>query len=138
MVEVKLSTTVPLNGLYNFAQGGVVLYKDDSNYIKLVSVAINATRQIEFAKQFDPGGGPQYGSTLLASPADTTYLRIAKRTLPDGQETYTAYSSHDGAAWERGGTWMHALGSGTRIGLVSMSGAGFATLFDYVRVYQLN
>jgi arabinan endo-1,5-alpha-L-arabinosidase len=138
VVEVKLSTTVPLNGRYNFAQGGVVLYKDDSNYIKVVTVAISDTRQIEFAKQYDPGGGAQYGSTFLASPADATYFRIAKRTLASGVETYTAYSSHDGVAWERGGAWTHALGSGAKIGLISMSGAGFATYFDYVRVYGLN
>ncbi len=138
LIEVKLATTVPLSGSYNFAQGGLVVYKDDGNYVKLVSVAINATRQIEFAKQFDLGAGPRYGSTWLASPADETYLRIAKRTLASGVETYTSYSSHDGVAWERGGTWTHSLGPGARIGLVSMSGAGFATYFDYVRVYGLN
>ncbi len=138
MVEVKLATTVPLTGRYNFAQGGLVIYKDDSNYVKLVSAAINDTRQIEFAKQYDPGGGAQYGSTWLASPADATYLRLAKRTLASGVESYTAYSSHDGVTWERGGTWTHALGTGARIGLVSMSGAGWATYFDYVRVYALN
>jgi arabinan endo-1,5-alpha-L-arabinosidase len=138
MVEIKLSSNVPLNGGFNFTQGGVVIYKNDSNYIKLVSVAINDTRQIEFAKQYVPVRTPQYGSTFLASPADATYLRIVKRTLSGStQELYSAYSSHDGVNWEAGGTWTHALGSGARIGLVSMGRAGFSYSFDYVHVYNL-
>lgn len=138
MVVVKLSSNIPVNGAFNFAQGGIVIYKDDSNYVKLVSVAINGTRQIEFAKQYVPMRTPQYGSTFLASPADTTYLRIVRRT-PAGstQELYSAYSSHDGVNWEAGGTWTHSLGTSARIGLVSMGRAGFANFFDYVRVYSV-
>jgi len=139
MVEVKLSSNVPLSGAFNFAQGGVVIYKNDSSYIKLVSVAINDTRQIEFAKQYVPARSPQYGSTFLASPADTTYLRIVRHTQIDSaQELYSAYSSHDGTNWEAGGTWTHSLGGGARIGLVSMGRAGFSYYFDYVRVYTLS
>jgi arabinan endo-1,5-alpha-L-arabinosidase len=36
----------------------------------------------------------------------------------------------------RGGVWTHTLGSGARIGLVSMGGSGFTAEFDYVRVYK--
>ncbi len=139
VIEVKLSTTVPVTGDYGFVQGGVLVYGDDNNYVKLVDVAIGNTRQIEFGKQTNsvPAGYPQYGSTLLSSPSDATYLRIAKRASPAGGETYTAYSSHDGVKWERGGTWTHALGASAKIGLVSMNGAGFSTYFDYVRVSTL-
>ena len=139
VVEVKLSTTVPLTGNDSFVQGGVLIYGDDNNYIKLVDVAIGNTRQIEFGKQTNnvPVGYPQYGSTLLSSPSDSTYLRIAKRSNASGQETYTAYSSHDGVNWQRGGTWTHALGPSAKIGLVSMNGAGFSTYFDYVHVSTL-
>ncbi|HVH86928.1 MAG TPA: family 43 glycosylhydrolase [Terriglobales bacterium] len=139
VVEVKLSTSVPVAGDYSFVQGGVLIYGDDNNYVKLVDVAIAGTRQIEFGKQTNnvPANYPQYGSTLLASPADSTYLRIVKRSSSNGGELYTAYSSHDGANWERGGTWTHSLGSHAKIGLVSMNGAGFSTYFDYVRVNVL-
>ena len=139
VVEIKLSVTVPLSGDYSFVQGGVLIYGDDNNYIKLVDVAIGNTRQIEFGKQTSsvPAGYPQYGSTLLSSPSDSTYLRIAKRANPAGGETYTAYSSHDGLNWQRGGTWTHALGSSAKIGLVSMNGAGFSTYFDYLHVSTL-
>jgi arabinan endo-1,5-alpha-L-arabinosidase len=139
VVEVKLSSSVPLTGDYSFVQGGVLIYEDDNNYVKLVDVAIGNTRQIEFGKQTTslPGGNAQYGSTLLTSPADATYLRLAKRSSPAGGELYTAYSSHDGVTWERGGTWTHSLGSAARIGLVSMDGSGSSTYFDYVRVNTL-
>ena len=138
MVEVKLSSNIPIAGTFNFAQGGIVIYKDDFNYVKLVSVAINGTRQIEFAKQYVPARTPQYGSTFLASPADTTYLRIVKRTSPGStQELYSAYSSHDGVTWEAGGTWTHMLGTGAKIGLVSLGRTGFANYFDYVHVSSL-
>ena len=138
MVEVKFSTTVPVAGRYNFTQGGLLIYKDDRNYVKLASVAINDTRQIEFAKQYVVSTVPGYGSTSLASPAETTYLRIVKRTSSTGKELYTAYSSHDGLNWERGGTWTHTLGPSARIGLVSMAGVGFTNRFDYVRVFSLS
>ena len=136
MVEVKLATSEPQNGVYNFVQGGLLIYKDDSSYVKLVGSSINTTRQIEFAKQMVTASFPLYGATFLASPADATYLRLVKRSA-SGHETYTAYSSHDGINWERGGTWTHSLGPNARIGLVSMSAAGFATYFDYVRVYSV-
>jgi arabinan endo-1,5-alpha-L-arabinosidase len=139
VVEVKLSTSVPLTGDYSFVQGGLLIYGDDLNYVKLVDVAIGNTRQIEFGKQTSsvPANYPQYGSTLVASPSEATYLRIVKRSSPTGGELYTAYSSHDGSNWERGGTWTHSLGQQARIGLVSMNGAGFSTYFDYVRVSAL-
>jgi arabinan endo-1,5-alpha-L-arabinosidase len=136
VVEVKLSTTVPLIGDDSFVQGGVLIYGDDNNYVKLVDVAIGNTRQIEFGKQTSsvPAGYPQYGSTLLSSPSDSTYLRIARHANSAGGETYTGYSSHDGVNWQRGGTWTHTLGPSARIGLVSMNGAGFSMYFDYVHV----
>jgi arabinan endo-1,5-alpha-L-arabinosidase len=137
MVEVKLSNNVPPAGVFNFVQGGIVIYKDDFNFVKLASVAINNTRQIEFAKQYVPGVLPRYGNTFLASPADVTYLRIVRRASSTGEELYSSYSSHDGVSWERGGTWTHNLGVGAKIGLVSMAGKGFSNYFDYVHVYSL-
>ena len=138
LVEVKLSTTVPLRGAFDHAQGGVMIYKDEGNYIKLGETSISQTRQVEFAKQVSAISSvpPVYGDTLVAAPGDSVWLRLVKRT-GGGQELYTAYSSQDGSTWERGGTWTHALGTGTRIALYSMGHSGFVTQFDYVHVYAL-
>ena len=139
MVETRVNLNVPAAGCcQNFVQAGIVIYGDDDNYIKLVHVSIFNTRQTEFAKELSPipAGYPNYGSTLVGPPRDWTWLRIAKRTIAGG-ETYTAYTSNDGQTWIRGGTWTHTLGSGARIGLVSMGGSGFLADFDYVNVYAL-
>ncbi len=140
VVETKLHLPLPPDSSnHNYAQAGLVIYGDDNNYIKLVHLAINGTRQIEFAKEIPTG--QRYGNMLLSPPADWTYLRIVKRsTGKDGGETYTAYTTTQsdpaGAPmnWIRGGTWTHSLGANAKIGLVAMDGSGFTAEFDYIRV----
>ncbi|MFC4640280.1 family 43 glycosylhydrolase [Deinococcus hohokamensis] len=138
-VEVKMHSDLPDEGCcFNYAQGGVLIYGDDDNYIKLGVVSIWNTRQIEFAKESSPVPAlyPRYGNTVLSAPGRETWLRIVRRAAAQGGETYTAYSSRDGVTWTRGGTWTHTLGR-ARIGLFSMGGAGFTNRFDSVRVYRL-
>ncbi|MBA2578193.1 MAG: family 43 glycosylhydrolase [Actinomycetota bacterium] len=139
MVETRMRLDVPAEGCcFNFTQGGLVIYGDDDNFIKLAHVSIWGTRQTEFAKEESPvpDGHPRYGNTVVGPPDDWTYLRIARR-LRSGEEHYTAYTSRDGEHWVRGGTWAHDLGIDASIGLVSMGGAGFRAEFDYVRVYRI-
>jgi arabinan endo-1,5-alpha-L-arabinosidase len=139
MVEVKVNVNVSPEGCcFNYVQAGVVIYGNDDNYIKLGDVSIFETRQTEFAKELYPvlTGYPRYGNTVVGPPGDWAYLRIA-RTAQHGVELYRAYTSRDGLTWERGGVWTHNLGSGARIGLVSMGGSGFTANFHYVRVYEL-
>ena len=139
VVETKVHLNVPPEGCcYNYVQAGLVIYGDDDNFIKLADVSIWDTRQTEFAKELKPvpAGYPRYGNTVVGPPGDWTYLRIVKR-MQGGEEQYTAYTSADGTSWVRGGVWTHQLGSGARIGLVSMGGSGFTANFDYVHVYRL-
>ena len=143
VVETKVTLDMPAEGCcFNYTQAGLVIYKDDDNFIKLVSYSGWETRQIEFAKEVKPvpDGYPRYGSTVLGPPDKTVWLRIVKR----GQgttERYTSYSSRDGKSWVRGGTWTHDLGAAARIGLVAMArpgdGAPFPATFDYVHVSTL-
>ena len=140
IVETKVNLNLPPEGCcFNYVQGGLVIYGDDNNFIKLTHVSIWGTRQTEFAKELFPvpAGYPRYGNTVVGPPGDWTYLRIVKDS-ERGEEQYRAYTSRDGASWVRGGTWTHDLGNNARIGLVSMGGSGFTTNFDYVRVYRLN
>jgi len=114
---------------------GLVIYGDDNTYTKLVQVAINGTRQTEFAKEDVVTNGPRSGNTVVGPPAGWTYLRIVKRTgATNGEQEYTVYTSWDGISWVRGGTWTHNLGANVGIGLVSMGGSGYTANFDYVRV----
>ena len=83
-----------------------------------------------------PPGYPSYGSAVVAPPGDTTWLRIAKRTV-SGVETFTAYASNHKQIWLRGGTGTHTLGTTAKIGLVSLGGVGFVANFDYLCVYTI-
>jgi arabinan endo-1,5-alpha-L-arabinosidase len=135
-VETKVKVDVPRDGCcQNYAQGGLVIYGDDGNYVKLASVSIWNTRQTEFGKEISPqpAGYPNYGNTVVGPVGDWTYLRIVHCRTGDG-DLYTAYTSLDGRHWDHGGTWMHDLGDHPRIGLISMGFAGFTSTFDYVRV----
>jgi arabinan endo-1,5-alpha-L-arabinosidase len=149
VVQTKVRVNVPEDGCcWNYVQAGLVIYANDDSFIKLVNVSIWNTRQTEFAKEVPPpvpSGYPRYGNTVVGPTGEWTWLRIVKRTvstgvptgLYGGTERYTAYTSHDGTNWSKGGSWTHHLGTGARIGLVSMGGSGFTADFDYVRVYRL-
>jgi arabinan endo-1,5-alpha-L-arabinosidase len=139
LVDVRVRHTMPASGCcQNYTQAGVVIYADDDNYVKLSHVSIWSTRQTEFAKEVGPvpSGYPRFGGTRVGTPDEWTWLRIVRRAVFGG-EIYTAYSSRDGVGWTRGGSWRHALGSSSKIGLVSMSGSGFTAYFDFVRSYRL-
>ena len=144
VVETKVRLNLPPEGCcFNYVQAGLVIYGDDDNFIKLSEVSIWNTRQTEFAKELKPvpDGYPRYGNTVAGPPgggADyiETYLRIVKTTHA-GEENYRSYTSPDGVHWDRAGVWTHNLGTGSRIGLVSMGGSGFTANFDYVHVYTL-
>jgi len=162
VVETRLRVNVPNEGCcFNYAQAGLVVYKDDDNYIKLSNASIWETRQNEFAKELFPTPGPgwsRYGNTVVGPPAEHpgwTYLRIVVERLNRSEqadalgdtERYTAYTSQDGVRWVRGGTWTHSLGRDARIGLISLAGRAdnpatpevesFTAEFDYVRTSAL-
>jgi arabinan endo-1,5-alpha-L-arabinosidase len=153
IVETKVKLNVPAAGCcFNYVQAGMVIYKDDDNFIKLADVSIWETRQTEFAKELSPvpAGYPRYGNTVVGPPGDWAYLRIVKTFGWQGgrdgsgthagskEEVYTPYTSRDGITWVKGGAWTHQLGDNVKIGLISMGGSGFMANFDYVRVYRLN
>lgn len=139
VVETRVSLNEPVSGRgYNYVQAGLVIYGSDDNYIRLCHVAIDDTRQTEYAKEMSPvpQSYPRYGNMFVGPPGDWTWLRIAKRSAANG-ETYTAYTSTDGMTWTRGGTWTHNLRAAAKIGLVSLNRSGYTADFDYVHVYNL-
>ena len=140
MVETKMTVSLPFDGscCYNFSQGALFIYGDDGNSIKLDVFADFDTRQTEFAKQINPvpANYPNYGGAYIGPPAQTTWLRIVKRSARDG-ERYTAYTSTDGYSWIRGTTWLHQLGPGAQIGLSAENAPGVTVNFDYVHVYAV-
>jgi arabinan endo-1,5-alpha-L-arabinosidase len=142
MLEVKLATSDPATGyIFNYNQGGIFIYNNDGDYLRMDQVPVFETRQIEYLDQaaygivaFAPGGDPNFGAS--------TYMRLAKRvgTAAYGWDTYTAYSSTDGVAWVKGPTWIKPYGSGNqgiKIGLFAGNTAGYTASFDYIHVSAL-
>jgi arabinan endo-1,5-alpha-L-arabinosidase len=138
-VEVLVTLDAPDDCCATSVQAGLVIMADDDNYVKLVEMAHNGLRQVEFGKEVVAGeaGWPRYGNTVVGTPAKTTWLRIdVHRT--GGDERYTAYSSADGRTWVGGGAWLHRLGPRARLGLVAMGGAGRHATFSRVAVSALS
>lgn len=141
-IEARIRLDAPLACCAAPVQAGVLVMRDDDNYVKLVELAHDGLRQVEFGKELAPVGKgyPRYGNTVVGTPGEWTWLRLDLRRPAaggDGEERYTAWSSQDGKAWVRGGTWTHRLGSGARLGLVAMGGAGHGVRFAGVKVSRL-
>jgi arabinan endo-1,5-alpha-L-arabinosidase len=156
VVETAVRLNVPDSPdcCYNFAQGGVLVYEGDDNFVKLTNTSIWNTRQTEWAKELFPvpEGWNRYGNTVVGPPSDFgewTYLRIAveqlsgdeRRQAGGDRQSYTAYTSQDGRTWVRGGTWTHTL-TDAQLGLVAMGltpefTGDYTVDYDYVRVFRL-
>jgi arabinan endo-1,5-alpha-L-arabinosidase len=158
IVETAVKVNIPDDPdcCYNYAQGGVLVYQDDDNFVKLTNTSIWNTRQTEWAKEIFPvpEGWNRYGNTVVgppSNPGEWTYLRIAVERLTDAQQLqargdthgYTAYTSQDRETWVRGGEWTHTL-TKRRIGLVAMGLApneftpgDYRAKYNYVRAYRL-
>lgn len=136
VLQTTVAVDTPATGDgVNYVQGGLIVYGDDGNYVRLVSNSIFDTRQTEFGKQVSgqPAGAPTYGNMVVGPVGDTTTLRIVHRTVR-GEGQYTAYTSMDGRHFVRGGTWTADLGDSPRVGLISLGGSGFTSTFEDLRV----
>ena len=136
-IETRLRLDLPPGNGPSGVQAGLALYGDDGGYLKLAYLAREQTRQVVFTKGDIPLPRiPHEGSSAVGTPGAWTYLRIVKRVRSD-VETYSAYSSRDGAAWTRGGTWTQRAGWRARLGFVAMGGTGYTADFAYLRLFAL-
>ncbi|MEV4345024.1 ThuA domain-containing protein [Actinoplanes sp. NPDC049596] len=132
--ETKVDGTL-LNEQYQ--QGGLIVYGDDDNYLKLDFVLDNTagqplSRRIEFRSEIgaavqDPQ--PQVGSLTSA----VWHLRLAR-----SGNVYTASYSADGTTWtEFPALTNAAIGATPKVGLYSLGAAQTASktvAFDYFRL----
>lgn len=138
-IVARIRLDAPLDCCEKPVQAGLVVMRDDDNYVKLVELAHDGLRQVEFGKELAPveRGYPRYGNTVAGTPGEWTWLRIDIRR-EGSEERYTAWSMGEGGNWVGGSTWTHRLGSKARLGLVAMGGAGHAVTFGEVRVERLS
>jgi beta-xylosidase len=129
-VETKIDVTTLLNG----QQAGLLLYKDNRNWIKAVLVDKGATSQIEFVRVKD--GGYQLDAPFnvqVPSTLTSFYLRMRSTGA-----TASAQYSTDGTTWTEIGKSRDISDlSGAFLGPVALRGGAASAVkarFDYVRV----
>lgn len=137
-IEMRMQLDAPDDCCAEPVQAGLVVWADDDRYVKLVELAQQGLRQIEFAKEQVPAepGYARYGNTVVGTPGASTWLRLDVQR-EGAEERYTAYSSQDGRNWVGGAAWTHQLGSQPRLGLVAMGGSGYRATIERVAVYAL-
>ncbi|MFB2580570.1 ThuA domain-containing protein [Herbiconiux sp. P15] len=122
-----------------YQQGGLILYGDDDNYVKLDIVATNAggsavTRNLEMRNEI--GGVVQDPQPNAAAPdSGIVWLRLAK-----SGDVFTAWSSADGTTWSQFAQTVTNAGlGGARVGLYALGNSAQGqvsntAVFDYFKV----
>lgn len=115
----------------NYQQGGLIVYQDDNNYLKIVRCYSVGANKFVWGKEV--GGTYTEESVADGISGGTVYLKITK-----SGSNYTAYYSSDGTNYTQVGT-TQAISFGTiKRGLVSCNGeitAGELNVdFDYFNV----
>ncbi len=140
VIETKVRLPLGIGKLRTFPGAGLIAYVNDDLFLRLSTVAIFDTRQVEFGKEQTYAGVLAFGGMTQAPPAETTWLRLAHRVDPaNGEHEFRAGVSRDGNSWTWGGVWTLPAGSQPRIGLEAQGlQAGQAPVtarFDYVKIY---
>ncbi len=129
--DFNLQTRVTLTAAANSQQGGLIVYGDDDNYIKLTYGYLNGLT-FDFTKEV--AGTPQ--SIRMPAPKDvnTFYLRISKLG-----KNYYAYYSANLTDWTLIGTHASVNISAPDVGLAAFNGTGGTSTeipadFDYFKI----
>lgn len=129
--DFYIQTRIAITPTANFQQGGLVIYADDDNSLRLTYGYIDGLK-FEFAKEIASVFEPIH----VPAPAGihNFHLRIAKRGA-----NYSAYYSQDGATWTWLGTHLNINISPLEGGVLAFNGGGQTSPeipadFDYFRV----
>jgi PKD repeat protein/glucose/arabinose dehydrogenase len=100
--EFEVTTKLTLPAVRGYQQGGLIVYGDDNNYLKLVysgrstaAAGSKAANVIQFAKEVNGTASESNSTALGATFPDTVWLRM---TSTDGNVVTPSYST-DGATW---------------------------------------
>ncbi|WP_270040050.1 PKD domain-containing protein [Solirubrobacter ginsenosidimutans] len=132
-------------GTAQYQQGGIIVYGDDDNYIKLDRTSTNtagATTKTEFMEFVQEvaatarNGTADHTAVLPAAYDPNYYLRI----IYDGTTLIGQYSA-DGTTWTQAGQSSTALPANAKIGFFALSNAATTTVnavFDWWQVEGTN
>lgn len=123
-------------------QAGVIVYRNDDDFVRLGVRGHGRLRTTEFGKESVQSLGPNLGSVLdVAAAGPTTWMRIAHTTDPTtGEDHYRAGISRDGRNWVWGMTYTlpaDTEAGDARIGLFAHGGDhAQRARFAYLRWYR--
>ena len=135
----QATTQVTVNPTETYQQGGLILYGDDDNYIKL-DLVYNGNRAVEFLQEVDGTARNTNEDNSGALPAEfpTTFLL---RVNYDGTEVTASYSGDGGATFTPVGR-PAPMPDNARIGLFALTGnntaANIESAFDYFYVEEIS
>lgn len=137
VLETQVHLPLGADTIRNYQQAGLLVYVNDDEFLRLGTVAIWATRQVEFGKESTSDGRVWWGGSVGGPTADTVWLRLYHTVDPQtGEHRYRQSSSRDGQAWRFGGTWTLPADADPSIGIYAGGGATptVAATFDFVRI----
>ncbi|WP_156224246.1 family 43 glycosylhydrolase [Pseudactinotalea suaedae] len=139
VIETDLVLDLGTDTVRNFQQAGLVVYADGEAFVRLSSVALGASRVVEFFTKRDGGGVVVQGGHLDGPPATEMTLRILRTHNDAGEQLYrSAFSIDGGETWRWGMTWTMPAGTEVQIGLHAGGGAEPATVaqFEEFRILE--
>ncbi|HIZ37335.1 MAG TPA: family 43 glycosylhydrolase [Candidatus Ruania gallistercoris] len=135
LMETELTLDVGEDELRNFQQAGLIVHSDDDNFLRLGSVALQTTRQVEFGKELRTGDRLDWGAHLGGPTATTMWLRLHHTVDPDtGDLLYRSATSTDGENWRWGATWTLPADADPQVGLYAGGGSEPATVAQFESV----
>ncbi len=135
--DYVLETKVTTNLAGGYGQGGIIVYTDDDNYVKLDAISdVNNARinRIELRSETAAAiGNPQPEFTSVPTGTTTIWLRLTKAGT-----SYSGEYSFDGTTWTAMSAAVTHAQTGAKFGLytlgVQTAGAGANVSFDYFKV----
>ncbi|WP_210437764.1 ThuA domain-containing protein [Nocardioides xinjiangensis] len=128
-IETKMSTTFT----DGYAQGGLIIYGDDDNYVKLDPISdTNAGRINRIELRSESNAAILNPQPELAAPANVTSYRLR---LTKTGNSYTGEAAFDGGEWQTVGTVSNPTADmDFGVFALGVQQAGRTATFDYFRV----
>jgi regulation of enolase protein 1 (concanavalin A-like superfamily) len=129
--DFTIQTRIVMTPAENYHQGGLVIYQDDDNYVRLTYAYIDGL-MFEFGKEV----AGEFESVQVAAPSvvQALYLQLVKRGT-----SYSAYYSQDGVNWTYIASHQNVNCIPSQAGLLAFNAVDRTLLeipanFDYFRV----
>ena len=132
----QVTAKLQINATGGSQQGGLLLYADDDNYVKLAHIGRDGQRWFEIVQEVN--GQPRYDAALDRLPVDGTYPTTMYVRLTQAEGTVTAAASTDGTNWSTVGRAANASSfSSPRVGVTAVTNDAAQVTdahFDYFRI----